>query len=260
MFTVAVYCGSRAGHDPRFAQAAQRLGQALGERGFRLVYGGGRSGLMGQVADAALAAGAQVLGVIPRRLMARELGHTGVQELRVVDTMHERKLQMAQAADAFVALPGGLGTLEELFEVWTWAQLGLHAKPCGLLDTDGFFAPLVGFLDHAAIRALHELDDAVVRRHHQRGQPRIGGCRATRGIRTRIHRRGRGRGRTRPRRRIGLGRRGGRRRRIAMISRVPPHSREHGGDGDRGDDDSLVHCAVNTTSSIQAASDPAPPA
>jgi uncharacterized protein (TIGR00730 family) len=148
MFSIAVYCGSRSGHDPRFAEAARRLGHALGERGFRLVYGGGHAGLMGELADAALAAGAQVLGVIPRRLMAREHGHAGVQELRVVDTMHERKLQMAQAADAFVALPGGLGTLEELFEVWTWQQLGYHARPIGLLDTAGFYTPLLELLSH----------------------------------------------------------------------------------------------------------------
>jgi len=148
MFSVAVYCGSRVGNDPRFALAARRLGRAIGDNGFRLVYGGGRAGLMGEVADAALAAGAQVLGVIPRRLMARELGHAGVQELRVVDTMHERKLQMAQAANAFVALPGGLGTLEELFEVWTWQQLGYHARPIGLLDVADFQAPLRALLAH----------------------------------------------------------------------------------------------------------------
>jgi len=103
---------------------------------------------MGAVADAALEAGAQVLGIIPRRLVARELGHRGIQELRVVDTMHDRKLQMAQAADAFVALPGGLGTLEELFEVWTWQQLGYHARPIGLLDTAGFYAPLRALVEH----------------------------------------------------------------------------------------------------------------
>ncbi len=148
MFSICVYCGSRSGDDPRYAEAARQLGASIGARGFRLVYGGGRAGLMGEVADAALAAGAQVLGVIPRRLVARELGHAGVQELRVVDTMHDRKLQMAEAADAFVALPGGLGTLEELFEVWTWQQLGYHARPIGLLDTAGFYAPLQALLAH----------------------------------------------------------------------------------------------------------------
>ncbi len=148
MFSICVYCGSRSGNDPRHAEAARELGAAIGAQGFRLVYGGGRAGLMGEVADAALAAGASVLGIIPRRLVARELGHPGVQELRVVDTMHARKLQMAEAADAFIALPGGLGTLEELFEVWTWQQLGYHARPIGLLDTAGFYAPLQALLAH----------------------------------------------------------------------------------------------------------------
>jgi uncharacterized protein (TIGR00730 family) len=148
MFSLCVYCGSRSGDDPRYAEAARALGSALGRAGHRLVYGGGHAGLMGEVADAALAAGGQVLGIIPRRLVARELGHRGIQELRIVDTMHERKLQMAQAADAFVALPGGLGTLEELFEVWTWQQLGYHARPIGLLDTAGFYTPLLELLAH----------------------------------------------------------------------------------------------------------------
>jgi uncharacterized protein (TIGR00730 family) len=148
MFSVAVYCGSRVGNDPRFGEAAEQLGRAIGVQGWRLVYGGGRAGLMGRLADAVLASGGSVLGVIPRRLMARELGHTGVQELRVVDTMHDRKLQMAQAADAFVALAGGLGTLEELFEVMTWRQLGYHGRPIGLLDTAGFYGPLRALFAH----------------------------------------------------------------------------------------------------------------
>jgi uncharacterized protein (TIGR00730 family) len=148
MFSICVYCGSRSGNDPRYAEAARQLGTTIGQRGFRLVYGGGHAGLMGEVADATLAAGGQVLGIIPRRLVARELGHRGIQELRVVETMHDRKLQMAEAADAFVALPGGLGTLEELFEVWTWQQLGYHARPIGLLDTAGFYAPLLALLAH----------------------------------------------------------------------------------------------------------------
>ena len=148
MFSLCVYCGSRGGDDPRYAEAARALGTALGQGGHRLVYGGGHAGLMGEVADAALAAGGQVLGIIPRRLVDRELGHRGIQELRVVDTMHERKLQMAQAADAFVALPGGLGTLEELFEAWTWQQLGYHSRPIGLLDTAGCYRPLLELLAH----------------------------------------------------------------------------------------------------------------
>jgi uncharacterized protein (TIGR00730 family) len=148
MFSLCVYCGSRTGDDPRYLEAARRLGTLVGERGFRLVYGGGHAGLMGAVADAALSAGGQVLGIIPKRLVARELGHRGIQELRVVDTMHDRKRQMAEAADAFVALPGGLGTLEELFEAWTWQQLGYHARPIGLLDVAGFYAPLRALLAH----------------------------------------------------------------------------------------------------------------
>lgn len=156
---VCVYCGANVGARPAYAEAARRLGRFLGERGLGLVYGGGNVGLMGVVADAALAAGAEVVGVIPRALVARELGHQGLTELRVVATMHERKAVMAELADAFVALPGGLGTLDELFEVMTWAQLGLHQKPIGLLDVDGFFAPLITYLDRAVtegfVRAEH---------------------------------------------------------------------------------------------------------
>jgi hypothetical protein len=145
-FRICVYCGSRSGNDPRFADAAHAIGHAIGAEGFGLVYGGGNIGLMGTVADGALDAGAHVLGVIPDMLMARELGHPGIQELRVVGTMHERKHAMAAAADAFIALPGGLGTLEELFEVWTWHQLGYHRKPIGLLNVAGYFDPLLAFL------------------------------------------------------------------------------------------------------------------
>ena len=156
---VCVYCGANVGTRPTYAEAARRLGRVLGERGLGLVYGGGNVGLMGVVADAALAGGAGVIGVIPRALVERELGHQGITELRVVETMHERKAVMAELADAFVALPGGLGTLDELFEALTWAQLGLHQKPIGLLEVDGFFAPLVAFLDRAVaegfVRAEH---------------------------------------------------------------------------------------------------------
>ena len=146
---VAVYCGSNAGVRPAYAAAARRLGALLGARGIGLVYGGGKVGLMGVLADAALEAGASVIGVIPESLVARELAHQRLTELRVVATMHERKALMAELADAFVALPGGLGTLDELFEVWTWAQLGLHERPIGLLDVEGFFGPLVAHLDRA---------------------------------------------------------------------------------------------------------------
>ena len=146
-FSICVYCGSRAGSDPAHLSAAEQLGQAIGERGWRLIYGGGRVGLMGAVADAALAAGASVVGVIPESLMRLEVGHRGLTELLVVRTMHERKQAMAERADAFVALPGGIGTFEELFEVWTWRHLGYHQHPIGLLDVKGYYEPLRLFLD-----------------------------------------------------------------------------------------------------------------
>jgi uncharacterized protein (TIGR00730 family) len=145
-FSICVYCGSRPGDSPRFLDIARQVGSEIGRRGWRLVYGGGRVGLMGAVADAALAAGAPVLGVIPQSLMRREVGHAGLSELQVVETMHERKHLMAESADAFLALPGGIGTFEELFEAWTWRQLGYHAKPLGLLDADGYYEPLLSFL------------------------------------------------------------------------------------------------------------------
>jgi hypothetical protein len=147
MQRLCVFCGSSTGHDPAYAAFAAEVGRALAGRGIGIVYGGGRVGLMGRLADAALAAGGEVIGVIPQALLDREVGHRGLTQLRVVDSMHSRKALMSELSDGFVALPGGVGTLEELFEVWTWAQLGIHSKPCGLLDVDGFFAPLVGFLD-----------------------------------------------------------------------------------------------------------------
>lgn len=145
-FTVCVYCGSRSGDRPAFAEAAREVGRSIGQRGWGLVYGGGRAGLMGLVADAALEAGAYVTGVIPHSLMTRELGHAALNEQHVVDTMHQRKQLMAERADVFLALPGGIGTFEELFEVWTWRQLGYHDKPVGLLDVEGYYQPLLGFL------------------------------------------------------------------------------------------------------------------
>ncbi len=151
-FSVCVYCGSRDGDDPAFAAAAEAVGTAIARRGWQLVYGGGRSGLMGRVADAALAAGAPVVGVIPASLMQREVGHTGLTELHVVQTMHERKLMLAQRSDAFLALPGGIGTLEELFETWSWRQLGYHDKPIGLLDVAGCYEGLLAFLAKTAER------------------------------------------------------------------------------------------------------------
>ena len=139
-----------------YAEAARALGETLAERGLGLVYGGGNVGLMGVVADAALAAGAEVIGVIPRALVAREVAHQGLTELRVVGSMHERKALMSELADGFIALPGGIGTLEEWFETWTWAQLGLHTKPFGLLDVAGYYGQLLGFLDHVvAERFVH---------------------------------------------------------------------------------------------------------
>lgn len=145
--SVCVFCGSNPGRDPRYGAAAADMGREIADRGMRLVYGGGRTGLMGRVADAALEHGGEAVGVIPRALMDREVGHTGLTELRLVDSMHERKATMAGLADAFIALPGGLGTLEEIFEVWTWTQLGVHRKPIGFLNIAGFFDPLVEFLE-----------------------------------------------------------------------------------------------------------------
>lgn len=146
---VCVFCGSRPGLRPSYAAAAARLGRRLAEGGVGIVTGGGKVGLMGVIADAALAAGGEVVGIIPQALLDREVGHEGLTELHVVRTMHERKAAMAHLADAFVAMPGGLGTLEEIAEALTWAQLGIHSKPCALLDVDGYYAPLAGWLDHA---------------------------------------------------------------------------------------------------------------
>lgn len=146
--SVCVYCGSREGERPSYCHAASELGAALGQSGVRLVYGGAQVGLMGAVANAALAAGGEVLGVIPESIMHREIAHHGLTDLQIVTGMHARKLAMIEAADAFVALPGGFGTLEELFEVLTWHQLGWHEKPVGLLDVDGFYAPLVRAMAH----------------------------------------------------------------------------------------------------------------
>jgi uncharacterized protein (TIGR00730 family) len=144
--SVCVYCGSRFGGSAAFRAAAEAMGRSIGERGWRLVYGGGNVGLMGAVADAALAAGAEVVGVIPERLVGREVGHRGLTTLHVVETMHERKRLMAELADVFVALPGGIGTFEELFEVWTWRHLGYHDQPIGLLNVEGFYDPLLAFM------------------------------------------------------------------------------------------------------------------
>lgn len=147
---ICVYCGSNAGNDPVYTRQAQALGRALVKRDLGLVYGGSKVGIMGVVADAVLEAGGRAVGILPEALMQKELAHKGLTELHVVASMHERKTLMAEKADAFVAMPGGIGTLEEIFEVWTWAQLGFHNKPCGLLNVAGYYDKLAGFLDHAA--------------------------------------------------------------------------------------------------------------
>lgn len=157
--SVCVFCGASTGTHPAYKEAAIALGQELARRKLTLVYGGGAVGLMGIVADAALAAGGEVVGIIPQSLMNKEIGHKGLTRLEVVDGMHARKARMAELSDAFIALPGGLGTFEELFEVWTWGQLGYHGKPLGLLEVNGFYSKLTAFLDHVVgegfVRAPH---------------------------------------------------------------------------------------------------------
>ena len=145
-FSMCIYCGSRSGANARFVAAAREVGTWIGAHGGQLVYGGGNNGLMGEVADATLAAGGRVVGVIPKALVEKEWSKHDCTELHIVDSMHDRKQLMAERADAFLALPGGIGTFEELFEVWTWRQLGYHAKPLGLLDVDGYYQPLLQFL------------------------------------------------------------------------------------------------------------------
>ena len=145
---ICIFSGSSPGRTPGYLQAATRLGHALADAGIGLVYGGASVGLMGAVADAAQTRGGEVIGVIPRSLVEKEVAHPGLSDLRVVNSMHERKALMADLSDAFIALPGGIGTLEELFEVWTWAQLGHHTKPCALLNVEGFYDGLSSFLDH----------------------------------------------------------------------------------------------------------------
>src|SRR5512137_193393 len=158
---ICVFCGSAPGRRPAYARAARALGAALAGRDLGLVYGGGSIGLMGIVADAALAGGAPVVGVIPRALARREIAHHGLTRLEVVPSMHARKARMAALSDAFVAMPGGIGTLEELFEVLTWGYLGIHAKPVGLLDVGAYFRPLIRLLDHA-------VDEGFLRPAHRK--------------------------------------------------------------------------------------------
>lgn len=152
MKRICVFCGSSLGSKPEYRACAEELGVELSRRSVGLVYGGGNVGLMGAIADAVLKAGGEVIGVIPEHLMSREIGHKGLTELHVVHSMHERKALMADLSDAFVALPGGFGTLEEFCEVLTWSQLGLHTKPCGIVNVQGYFTPLLAMLDHAVER------------------------------------------------------------------------------------------------------------
>ena len=146
--SICDYCGSSPGDNPAYMESARSIGQMIAEGGHRLVYGGGHVGLMGAAADAALRAGGEVIGVIPKDILDKEVGHGGVTELYTVNSMHERKMKMASLSDAFIALPGGIGTLEEIIEVLTWSQLGFHSKACGVLNVEGFFDPLFALLDH----------------------------------------------------------------------------------------------------------------
>jgi uncharacterized protein (TIGR00730 family) len=158
--SICVFCGSATGTRPEYADAARRLGEAIARRGLTLVYGAGHIGLMGVLADAALAAGGRVVGMIPRSLVDRELAHKGLSEIHVVESMHARKALMADRADAFLALPGGFGTLDELFEILTWAQIGIHDKPIGLVNVAGYFDPLLAWIDGA-------VEGGLVREKHR---------------------------------------------------------------------------------------------
>lgn len=146
---ICVFTGSRSGARPEYSDVAKQLARELVERGIGLVYGGGKVGLMNVIAEGVLELGGHVTGVIPNSLVSKEVAHRGLTDLRVVNSMHERKAQMAELSDGFIAMPGGIGTMEEFFEVWSWAQLGLHEKPCGLMNVTGYYDPLIQFLDHA---------------------------------------------------------------------------------------------------------------
>ncbi len=158
MQRICVFCGSSPGHNPAYAEAARRTGLALVERGLGLVYGGGKVGLMGIIADAVLAAGGEVIGVMPHALIEKEIEHRGLTALHEVGSMHERKALMADLADGFIAMPGGLGTFEEFCEILTWAQLGYHRKPCGLLNVENYYTPLLALLDHAVAEGFVRAD------------------------------------------------------------------------------------------------------
>lgn len=146
---ICVFCGSAAGRDPLYAEAAAYAGTLMAERGMTLIYGGGRTGLMGIVADSALRAGGNVMGVMPRSLAEKEIQHTGLTKLEIVDTMHERKLKMADLSDGFIALPGGIGTFEEIFEQWCWMAIGIHRKPCAFLNVNGYYDSMAAMMQHA---------------------------------------------------------------------------------------------------------------
>lgn len=158
--SICVYCGSSPGRIEAYGAAAEELAEALVKRNIRLVYGGAGIGIMGRLADCVLRLGGDVVGVIPKALATKEVAHLNLTELHVTHSMHERKMRMAELADGFIALPGGIGTLEELFEIWTWAQLGFHQKPCGLLNVEGYYDALISFLDHVA-------DQQFVKPHHR---------------------------------------------------------------------------------------------
>ena len=160
MRAVCIFCGSSPGFRPVYAEAASRTGRVVAEAGLAMVYGGSKVGLMGAAADAALAAGGEVFGVLPKALARKELEPEGLTRLEIVETMHQRKARMAELSDAFIALPGGAGTLEEVFEIWTWGQLAIHAKPAAFLNVDGYYDPLRRFLDHA-------VDEGFVREAHR---------------------------------------------------------------------------------------------
>lgn len=152
MERICVFCGARSGASRIYEEGARRLGRALAEAGVTLVYGGGRVGLMGVLADTVLGSGGEAIGVIPKALVQRETAHAGLSELHIVGSMHERKALMSELSEGYIALPGGIGTMEEFFEVLTWAQLGVHGKPCGLLNVGGYYDPLLAFLDHVMAR------------------------------------------------------------------------------------------------------------
>ena len=185
MYRICVFCGSNHGSRPAYAEAAQRLGREIAGKHIGLVYGGAKVGIMGTIADAVLGEGGQVIGVMPKFLVQKEVAHQGLSELRIVDSMHERKRLMADLADGFIALPGGLGTLEEFFEMVTWAQLRMHSKPCGLLNTCGYYNGLMQFLDHAVsemfIRVehrsmifIHERPTALLEKFASYEPPQVG--------------------------------------------------------------------------------------